>query len=171
MVFLIYSLSLTKLLPPQSSSHISLSFKACSRAGLGLWSWHGDRRGFWILDQHGSTEIEDCGGLCLGRWAVWVMGQVVGLELWVRWWVWIGGSVYHGSGGGVGLDQLWLVGLDRGNWWVSRWRLVGLDQWSWWVSWWKLVDFWVNVCCVYGFVGSFDGGSDGEFFFFWLGLN
>ena len=32
------------------------------------------------------------------------------------------------------------------------------------------MDFWVNVCCVYGFVGSFDGGSDGEFFFFWLGL-
>ena len=73
--------------------------------------------------------------------------------------------MYHGSGGGVGLDQLWLVGLDRGNWWVSRWRLVGLDQWSWWVSWWRLVDFWVNVCYVYGFVGSFDGGSDGEFFF------
>ena len=78
--------------------------------------------------------------------------------------------MYHGSGGGVGLDQLWLVGLDRGNWWVSQWRLVGLDQWSWWVSWWRLVDFWVNVCCVYGFVSSFDGVSDGEFFFFWLGL-
>ena len=34
-------------------------------------------------------------------------------------------SVYHGSGGGVGLDRLWLVGLDRGDWWVFWWRLVG----------------------------------------------
>ena len=66
--------------------------------------------------------------------------------------------MYHGSGGGV-----------------------GLDQWSSWVSQWRLVDFWVDVCCVYGFVGSSDGGFNGEFFWlglmvaqmvgFWLGLN
>ena len=45
-------------------------------------------------------------------------------------------SVYHGSGGGVGLDRLWLVGLDRGDWWVSGFGsvlcmwigAVGLDR-------------------------------------------
>ena len=38
------------------------------------------KAGFWIN--------EDRAGVGLDRWAVWVMGQVVGLELWVRWWVW-----------------------------------------------------------------------------------
>ena len=105
------SLSLSHKAPPSLIltlsliSHLSFS---CTIAGLGLWSRHGDRCGFWILDWHGSTEIGDRGGLCLDQWAMWVVGQVVGLELWVKWWVWIGGSVYHGSSGDMGLD-----------WWVS----------------------------------------------------
>ena len=49
-------------------SHLSFSFKACTRAGFGSWSQHGDR--------------------------------------------WIGVSVNHGSGGGVGLDWWRLVGCQ-----------------------------------------------------------
>ena len=63
---------------------------------------------------------------------------------WVRCWVWISGSVYHGSGGGVGLDRLWLVGLDRGNWWVSQRRLVGFWVWIGAMS--------VDRCCGFGSV-------------------
>ena len=38
------------------------------------------KAGFWIN--------EDRGGVGLDRWAVWVMGQVVGLGLWCGdWWV------------------------------------------------------------------------------------
>ena len=35
--------------------------------------------------------------------------------------------MYHGSGGGMSLDRLWPMGLDRGDWWV--WITGG-----WWVS-------------------------------------
>ena len=43
-------------------SHLSFSFKACTRAGFGLWSQHGDR---WInvLVNHGLG-----GGVGLDRW-------------------------------------------------------------------------------------------------------
>ena len=34
------------------------------------------------------------------------------MELWVRRWVWIDGSVYRGSGGGMDLDQWRLVGFS-----------------------------------------------------------
>ena len=46
------------------------------------WSRHGDRRDYdmvtawqrlvWILDWHGLAEIENRGGVGLGRWVVWV---------------------------------------------------------------------------------------------------
>ena len=109
--------------PSQSSlflsSHISFSHSRLALE-LSLVRGHGMEIGvdfgFWILDRRRSTEIGDCGGLCLDRWAVWIVGQVVGLELWVKWWVWIGGSVYHGSGGGVGLDPWRLVGYQC-HWW------------------------------------------------------
>ena len=35
--------------------------------------------------------------------------------------------MYHGSGGGVGLDRLWPVDLDCGDWWI-------LDLGSAWIG-------------------------------------
>ena len=42
-----------------------------------------------------------------------------------------GVSGFYGSSGGVGLDWLWLVGLDRRDWWILDFGFgigVGLDQ-------------------------------------------
>ena len=122
------SLSLSQRARPSQSllflsSHISLSHSRLALE-LSLVRGHGMEIsvdfGFWILDWRRSTEIGDRGGLCLDRWAVWIVGQVVGLELWVKWWVWIGGSVYHGSGGGVGLDPWRLVGYQCRQWSVAQ---------------------------------------------------
>ena len=74
----------------------------------------------WILDFR-SAEIGDCGGLCLDRRAMWVVGQVVGLDrwinvLWVMWWrgfgsVEIGGFLDGDWGflGGMGSSGLELI--------------------------------------------------------------
>ena len=56
--------------------------------------------------------------------------------------------MYHRSSGGVGLDQLWPVGLDGGDWWIldfgfrigvglDRLWLVGLDR-RWVLAWFKV---------------------------------
>ena len=104
----------------QSSSLITLSlisclsflFKACTRARLDLWS----QRGFWILDWRRSEIVVGC---------VWI-GELCGS--WVRWWVQIGGSMYRGSCGGVGLDRWRLVGfsMEIGGFSVA-WVPLGLN--------------------------------------------
>ena len=103
----------------------------------------------WVCSEVGVV-CSDGGACCLLRWVwcgfdgfapMWVWFAPIMMHVvcsdgsWIRWQVWIGGSMYHGSDGGVGLDQLWPVGLDHGDWWVSRWRLVGF-----WV--------WIDVVCV-----------------------
>ena len=97
----------------------------------------------WVCSDVGMV-CSDGDVCCLLRWVqygfngfapmwMWfvliVMSAVCSDGSWVRWWVWINGSVYHGSGGGVDLDRLWLMGLNRGNWWVSWWRFVGFWVW------------------------------------------
>ena len=56
--------------------------------------------------------------------------------------------MYHGSGGGVGLDRLWLVGLDRCRgfgsvpWvWIGAVVVVSCDCGCWW---WFLAIFCVS---------------------------
>ena len=42
--------------------------------------------------------------------------------------------MYHRSSGGVGLDQLWPVGLDGGDWWILDFGFrigVGCGWWVW----------------------------------------
>ena len=81
--------------------HLSFSFKACTRVRFGLWSRHGDRRGFWILDWRGSMET---GWFLGGDWWVAnvtddgslkiiddVLDAVWCWRCW--WWRWSGGAV------------------------------------------------------------------------------
>ena len=67
--------------------------------------------------------------------------------------------MYHGLGGGMGLDRLWPVGLDRGDWWVFGFGLelcvwisavvaVSCDCSCWW---WFLAIF----CVSFPFGGCF----------------
>ena len=81
--------------------------------------------------------------------------------------------MYHGSGGGVGLDRWRLVGFSmeisgflggflgvtEAGFWILDLRLAWIDR-----DWRSCCD----VCCVCGFVSSSDGGFDDEFFFFFF---
>ena len=66
--------------------------------------------------------------------------------------------MYHRSSGGVGLDQLWPVGLDGGDWWILDFGFrigVGLDR-RWVLAWFKVG---IALMVIFFF-----------FFFVWLGL-
>ena len=105
-------LSLIELLPHHSFSHLMSLFLVQSQ--------HQSQVGFvviaWILDRRRSEIVVGC---------VWI-GELCGS--WVRWWVQIGGSMYCGSCGGVGLDRWRLVGfsMEIGGFSVA-WVLLGLN--------------------------------------------
>ena len=105
-------LSLIELLPHHSFSHLMSLFLVQSQ--------HQSQVGFvviaWILDRRRSEIVVGC---------VWI-GELCGS--WVRWWVQIGGSMYRGSCGGVGLDRWRLVGfsMEIGGFSVA-WVPLGLN--------------------------------------------
>ena len=76
--------------------------------------------------------------------------------------------MYHRSSGGVGLDQLWPVGLDAGDWWILDFGFglsVGLDRlWPMGLdrSW--VLDF------GFGIGVDWRRSKIVVIFFFWLGL-
>ena len=66
--------------------------------------------------------------------------------------------MYHGSGGGMGLDWLWPMGLDR-SWVLDFGFGIGVDL--------RRSEI-VVIFFYFLFFAWFDGGSDGGV---WLGLN
>ena len=103
------TLSLSQLCLPCLSLPLSLSLSLCDFSSPFAFPQA------TIAQQRQAQVVSRCfAPMWLRCFALMGLCAICSNGSWVRWWIWIGGSVYHGPGDGVGLD---------------RWRLVGLWVW------------------------------------------